>query len=519
MKTETVDVIVVGTGNAGFSAAASAKEHGAKSVVVLEKAPEAWAGGNSTFTAGAYRTVFGGLKDVLPLVNNVPPEMVDKIDMEPYSKENFMNDLNRMCEGKSDPELARILVDDSWQTTKWLHLNGIRFQLSFDRQAYEINGRQKFWGGMVLKVEDGGKGLTTQHQDNCRRLGIDVRYESPVVKILPPEQQAVAAVRVRRVDGSEYEIHARGGVILCAGGFEANPKMRSKHLGANWDRAYVRGTPYNTGDLLDLAVSDLGAAATGDWAGCHSTCWDFNAPAKAGDQQLTNQYTKSGYPLGLMFNTQGRRFVDEGEDMRNFTYAKFGRAILQQSNAVAFQIWDADGTSWLRKEEYAEEVVERLSAMSLEELSEMLSEKGLEDKQAVIDSLVEYNSAVEAFMHEHPDAVFDPSKKDGLSTKSSSCSLSLGPNKSNWARRVVHPPFMAVKVTCGITFTFGGLKADANTAQVLREEDMKPIKGLYVAGEMLGGLFFGNYPGGSGLTSGAVFGRRAGREAARRSSL
>ena len=107
MTSETVDVIVVGSGNAGFSAAASAKEHGAESVLVLEKAPEAWAGGNSTFTAGAYRTVFAGLEDVLPLVNNVSPDMVDKIDMEPYTEEDFLNDLNRLCEGKSEAPLPQ----------------------------------------------------------------------------------------------------------------------------------------------------------------------------------------------------------------------------------------------------------------------------------------------------------------------------------------------------------------------------------------------------------------------------
>ena len=219
-----------------------------------------------------------------------------------------------------------------------------------------------------------------------------------------------------------------------------------------------------------------------------------------------------------MFNTKGLRFVDEGEDMRNFTYAKFGRAILQQPDGVAFQVWDADGVSWLRKEEYAEEVVERISAGSLAEMAELLEKKGLQDSQAFLDSIEEYNLAVRTFASENPAIVFDPSKKDGMSTKSSSGSLKLGPDKTNWAKPVIKPPFLAVKVTCGITFTFGGLRADASTGAVLRESELKPMEGLFVAGEMLGGLFFGNYPGGSGLTSGAVFGRRAGREATIRAS-
>ena len=293
--------------------------------------------------------------------------------------------------------------------------------------------------------------------------------------------------------------------------------MRKQHLGSNWDIAYVRGTPYNTGDLLNLAINKLGAATAGDWSGCHSTCWDFDASMYAGDQQLTNQYTKSGYPLGLMFNEQGQRFVDEGEDMRNFTYAKFGRAILQQPNGIAFQVWDSEGASWLRKEEYAEDVVDRVSADTMETLAEKLGKKGLRDKQMFLESIQEYNSAVESFQAEHPNGKWDPSRKDGLSTVSSKGGLALGPNKTNWAKAILKPPFLAVKVTCGITFTFGGLKSDPQ-ARVLRQADQQPIEGLFVAGEMLGGLFYSNYPGGSGLTSGAVFGRIAGREAGLRLS-
>ncbi|KIW02201.1 precorrin 3B synthase CobZ [Verruconis gallopava] len=514
MDLETVDVVIVGSGNAGLSAAASAKEHGARGVVVLEKAPESWAGGNSTFTAGAYRTVFSGLHDVLPLVNNVPHDMIDKIDMEPYTKNDFLRDLNRMCNNRSDPELAKTLVEESNETTKWLHKNGIRFQLSFNRQAYEINGRQKFWGGMVLKVEDGGKGLIKQHLENCRRLGVDVRYDSSVVELSLDERGSVKGVSIKRTDGTTYTLLSRS-IILCAGGFEANPQMRVQHLGPNWELAYVRGTPYNTGDMLRLAIDEVGAMPTGDWSGCHSTCWDFNAPMNAGDQRLTNQFTKSGYPLGLMFNIKGLRFVDEGEDMRNYTYAKFGKAILQQPDGIAFQVWDAEGAAWLRKEEYGEDVVERLTAESLEDLAKKLREKGMRDERAFLRSIQEYNEAVTTFQKENPDKSWNPSEKDGLSTVTSNGGLALGPNKTNWATPIIKPPFLAVKITCGITFTFGGLKADAHTGAVIRLVDKQPIEGLFVAGEMLGGIFYDNYPGGSGLTAGAVFGRRAGREAAK----
>lgn len=511
--TEYYDVVVIGSGNAGFSAASSAKDQAPHArVLILEKAPEAWAGGNSTFTAGAYRTVFNGLDDVLPIVSNVSDDLKGRIDMTPYSEDAFMNDLMRVTNGRSRPELAKALVGESRETTMWLAKNGVDFQLSFNRQAYEIDGRFKFWGGMVLSVVDGGKGLTRNHQDNARSKGVEVRYESPVVGFVPGSFGEVEGVTVRTKDGASYDVLSKGGVILCAGGFEANADMRARNLGVGWDKAFVRGTPFNTGDLLRLAI-EAGAEPTPDWSSCHSTCWDANAPRDAGDQLLTNQFTKSGYPLGLMINTAGQRFVDEGIDMRNYTYAKFGREILKQPDSVCFQVWDADGTSWLRKEEYADDVVEKITADTIEALAQKLTSRGLKDPQLFTDTIAEYNNAVSEHRRENPHAKFDPSQKDGFSTRSSTTGLSL--DKTNWALPITRSPFLAVKVTCGITFTFGGLTVDPETSAVISNTDT-PIPGLYCAGEMLGGLFYDNYPGGSGLTAGAIFGRKAGRYAAER---
>ncbi|RMZ91302.1 hypothetical protein DV736_g1451, partial [Chaetothyriales sp. CBS 134916] len=507
------DVVVVGSGNAGFSAALAAKEvEPSLRVLLLEKAPESWAGGNSTFTAGAYRTVFYGLEDILPIVSNVSDDLVGKLDITPYTEDNFINDLKRVTNGRTDPVLASELVKESSQATRWLSKNGMNFQLSFNRQSYQIDGRFKFWGGMVLSVVGGGKGLIENHRDSASKKGVEVRYESYVFELKKNLAGCVTGVRVRRKDGSVYEIEAAGGVVLCAGGFEANPAMRAQYLGPGWDKAYVRGTPFNTGELLKVAI-DAGAKAIGNWSGCHSTCWDANAPTDAGDQKLTNQFTKSGYPLGLMINMDGERFVDEGLDMRNYTYAKFGREILKQPDGSCFQMWDADGASWLRKEEYADDVVEKVRANTITELAKKLGGKGLRNVGAFEETLDDYNRAVKAHRKEFPDLKFDPSKKDGLSTRSSAGGLK--PDKTNWAVPIVKPPFLAVKVTCGITFTFGGLKVDPKTSAVISNFTNGAIPGLFCAGEMLGGLFYNNYPGGSGLTSGTVFGRKAGSTAAR----
>jgi succinate dehydrogenase/fumarate reductase flavoprotein subunit len=185
---------------------------------------------------------------------------------------------------------------------------------------------------------------------------------------------------------------------------------------------------------------------------------------------------------------------------------------LKQPSGTAFQIWDGDGAKWLRKEEYADDVTVNIRANSLEELADKLVERGLKSKPHFVKTIANFNEAVGHFKAENPGKKFNPAAKDGLSTQSSRMSLSLP--KSNWALPIKEAPFTAVEVTTGITFTFGGLAIDPRTANVISEATREPIEGLYCTGELLGGLFWDNYPGGSGLTMGTVFGRLAGRQAA-----
>ena len=272
----------------------------------------------------------------------------------------------------------------------------------------------------------------------------------------------------------------------------------------------MRGTPYNTGDGFEIA-SRVGARMIGDWEGCHSTCWDANADANQGKRGLTNQLTKLGYPLGIMVNAQGERFVDEGEDFRNYTYAKFGRAILTQPGGFAFQIWDSKGIEMLRQEEYGDGVVEKVYNETVQGLAALLVERGLNPsaKDRLMETIQDFNKAVVAYHAQNPTANWNPAIKDNKGT------TDLPLPKSNWALAIDKAPLMAVKVTCGITFTFGGVAINPMTAGVINERGSE-IAGLFATGEMVGGLFYGNYPGGSGLTAGAVFGRKAGKSAARR---
>ncbi len=202
-------------------------------------------------------------------------------------------------------------------------------------------------------------------------------------------------------------------------------------------------------------------------------------------------------PLGILVNNLGERFLDEGADFRNFTYAKYGAQILQQPQQTAWQIFDATVTPLLR-DEYRIREVTRVRGDSLEELASKM--EGV-DAPALLDTIRTYNDSIT------DDVKFDPTIKDGRRT------IGLSVAKSNWANRLDTPPFEAYGVTCGITFTFGGLHVD-NAARVISQEG-NPIPGLFAAGELVGGLFYFNYPGGTGLTSGAVFGRLAGSGASR----
>jgi len=484
------DVVVVGGGNAAFCAAQAARERGAR-VILLEKAPEGWLGGNSYFTAGAFRVTFGGLDDLRPLLHESDEEMLSRTELPPYTAEDFMSDMERVTEGRCDPHLAGIMVEESGDIARWLRDKGIRWRLMYDRQAFEVDGRLRFWGGLVLGTVGGGKGLIEQHLASARRSGVEVRCSFAVKRLLRDHSGAVVGVEGEGPEG--LEAVEAGAVVLACGGFESSAEMRSRHLGPQWAAAKVRGTPYNTGEGLEMAL-EVGAEPYGDWSGCHSIAWDAAAPP-TGDRKLTNRYSKQSYPLGIVVNSEGRRFLDEGADFRNYTYARYGAEILRQPGGVAYQLFDAKTEPLLRKDEYDAPGVSRFQAGSIGELADRMRV----DREGLERTVREFNAAVRP-------GRFDPSVKDGKRTEG------IEPPKSNWALPLDTPPYYGFAVTCGITFTFGGLHVDGD-ARVL-DTSRRPIPGLHAAGELVGGLFYHNYPGGSGLTSGAVFGRRAGHAAA-----
>ncbi|WP_226036647.1 FAD-dependent tricarballylate dehydrogenase TcuA [Aquibacillus saliphilus] len=479
------DVVVVGAGNAALCAAIASRENGA-SVLVLEKGPKIKRGGNSYFTDGAIRFAFNGLDDLRVVIPNITDEEAAKIVMPSYTKEKYYNDLMEATKKQSDPELANHLVNKSYETIKWMQSHKISFDLIYDNQSFEKNGKFHFWGGLPVKTSRKGVGLIQQLNDRAEELGIDVWYESPAVKINMKDGE-VNSILVDKQ--SEETLVETKSIILACGSFEANKKLRAKYMGSEWEHAILRGTEFNTGDGLSMAM-EVGVQPFGQWSMGHAIGTDANAP-KVGDFTKPGDiFKKHSYPLGIMINKDGKRFVNEGADFRNYTYAKYGREILKQPSNIAYQIYDQQVRPMLRAE-YDREEATFYQEDSIEELAAKLDV----EQQQFIKTIKKYNNSVQ-------DGDYDPTVKDGKGTKG------ITPPKSNWALKIEKGPFYAFPVTCGMTFCFGGIKANTN-AEVLNEDGM-PIKGLYAAGEMIGGIFYENYPGGSGLMSGAVFGKTAG---------
>ena len=483
------DVVVVGGGNAALCAALAARERGAD-VIVLERAPEDERGGNSRFTAGAMRVVYNGVDDLFELMPDLTEEERRTTDFGSYTFDDFFDDMARVTQYRADPDLTEILVRQSFETLQWMRTKGVRFAPMYARQAFKIDGRFRFWGGLTVEAWGGGPGLVDALYAGAANASIGVIYDARAQDLVR-DDDGVRGVQAR-VDGQTQTIHAQA-VVLACGGFEANAEWRTRYLGPGWELARVRGSRFNSGDGIRMAL-DAGAMSWGHWSGCHAVGWDMNAPA-FGDLAVGDGFQKHSYPFGIMVNAEGRRFVDEGADFRNYTYAKYGRVILEQPGNFAWQIFDQKVTHLLR-DEYRIRQVTKVSADTLGELADKLD--GV-DCDGLLDEIAAYNAAVRT------DIAFDPTVKDGRTTDG------LVVPKSNWANPIDTPPFEAYGVGCGITFTFGGVRIDTS-GQVI-DSDGRPTPGLYAAGEMVGGLFYFNYPGGTGLTSGAVFGRLAGTSA------
>lgn len=489
---EEWDVVVAGGGNAALCAAVAAAEGGARTLLV-ERAPEEERGGNSRFTDGAIRFAYSGADDVTQVVGRLRGAGGEPVDVGSYDADSYFADLIEVSGGRANETLCVTLAERSLPTLLWMKEQGVRFELLFDQQAFRVDGEFRFWGGLIVRTVGKGRGLVDSLYVRAQERGVEVMYGVSASGLETGPDGAVRRLVVKDAAGEERRLATRA-IVLACGGFEADEVLRAQHLGEEWRDALVRGTRFNTGDGLRIAL-EAGAKKAGQWSGSHAVATDAGSPP-FGDPTLPGDiFKKHSYPLGLIINREGRRFVDEGADFRNYTYARYGREVLRQPGGIAYQIFDARVHNLLRKE-YGEARATREEAGDIRSLAGKL---GL-DPDALERTVDEYNRGVR-------DGDFNPAVLDGKGTEG------VDPPKTNWALPLDTPPFLGFPVRCGITFTFGGVSVDA-TARVLGENG-EPIPGLFAAGEMVGGLFYDNYPGGSGLMSGSVFGRIAGTEAAR----
>jgi tricarballylate dehydrogenase len=490
---EPCDVVIVGAGNAALSAALTAVDNGAR-VLVLERSAESDRGGNTRFTAGGMRFAYDSADEVIDLIGDLTEEEIAKTDFGSYSEEQFFADVARITQYRADPDLAHLLVTKSKEAVFWLRDHaGVRFLPSYRRFAFLHENRYTFWGGVAVESTGGGPGLVEAETATFLDRGGRTAYDARAVELLY-DGRRIEGVRVHH-DGAYHDVRAES-VVIASGGFQANRAWRAQYLGAGYDLARVRGTWTNTGDGIRMAM-EIGAVPFGHWSGAHAVPWDLNAP-EFGDLRVGDGFSKLSYPLGIMVNVNGDRFVDEAADFRTYTYAKYGHEVLRQPNQVAWQIFD-DKVSDMLRDEYRIKQATRVRADTIEELVRKMEGVAAD---RVLHTIKEYNERVD------DDTSYNPNVKDGRSSATGDLA------KSNWATRLDTPPYSAFAVTCGVTFTFGGLRIDEH-ARVMAAGN-RPIEGLYAAGETVGGIFYHNYPGGSGLTAGTVFGRIAGASATNR---
>jgi tricarballylate dehydrogenase len=485
----TYDVVVVGGGNAGLCAALMAREQ-VERVAVVEKAPESKRGGNSFYTGGRMRIPHHGLADLADLFGCEVSELGD-VDVDPYPEDAFYNDLQLASRHQCNEDLARLIASESRPGVEWMKGLGAKFELALGHDDIRTGTTLKLIGGDDIQHYEGGPGLVQTLTRATQARGIDIFYDSSARRLLRTPS-GVESVVVETLEGP-MEMRASA-IVMAAGGFEANPTLRTSYLGAGWDLAKVRGTEFNTGDGLLMAL-DIGARAYGHWAGCHSVAGDYLAPDIA-DRAHGEISERVSYRFGITVDRHAKRFFDEGADLRAFTYAVSGRNIIEAADGFAVQIFDAKTVDLIRSPYRAFGATKTVS----DDLREIASEMNL-DPDALVETVEAFNKAVQS-------GDVDFAVRDGKRTKG------IAPKKSNWALPLDTPPYTAFPVGPAITFTFGGLRVNRR-GEVLDLQDV-PIAGLYAAGEMVGGIYYHNYPGGSGLVSGLVMGRAAGHSAGER---
>jgi tricarballylate dehydrogenase len=458
-RLDTYDVVVIGGGNAALCAALTAKRE-AKKVLLIERAPKPFRGGNTRHT-----------RDIRYAHDH------DDYTTGPYPVEEFLADLSRITGNQVTGPLARLTVEQSVDIPTMMEEHGVKWQAPLKGTLHLTRTNRFFLGG--------GKALINTYYDTAARMGVTILYDTPVRKLLINDGRFEGAVIT--VNGAKTVVRANA-VVVASGGFEANLSWLARYWGSGAHNYIVRGGRYNDGTMLaDLLAQ--GAMAVGNPRGFHAIAVDARSPQYDGGIATR----VDSVPFGIVVNRTGTRFADEGQDLWPKRYASWGALIAEQPGQMAYSLFDSKV-----RHLFIPPMYKPLKADSLLQLVDMLEA----DRATLLDTIRSYNE------HIVDTAAFNPGVLDGCAT------VGLELPKSNWALPIDTPPFYAYPLKPGITFTYLGVAVDEK-AHVLMQS-RAPMENVYAAGEiMAGNILTDGYLAGLGLTIGAVFGRIAGREAAR----
>ena len=456
--TDIFDLLVIGGGNAALCAAISASRNGAKTLI-LEAAPKFYRGGNTRHTRNM----------------RCAHDMATETLTGPYTESEFFDDLLRVTEGRTDEELARLMIAESKDMLTWLPRQGIRWQPSLGG-TLSLGRTNSFFLG-------GGRAMLNALYRTAESLGVEIRYESEVIDIEIRDGRFVSATLLH--EGGHRQVRASA-LVAASGGFEANLEWLKSSWGDAADNFLIRGTRYNRGSILKMLL-DNGAQQVGDAKQCHAVAIDARAPKFDGGIITRLDCVV----FGIVVNNRAERFYDEGEDIWPKRYAIWGRLVAEQPEQIAYIIFDAPSLRLFMPSMYPPFVADSVPALA--------QKLGL-NAAALQRTVQQFNRAVRL-------GAFDPGRLDDCATEG------LSPPKSHWARRLEAPPFYAYPVRPGITFTYLGVRINKQARIVL--QDGTPSQNMFAAGEIMAGNVLGSgYAAGIGMTIGGVFGRLAGRAAA-----
>ena len=448
-------ILVIGGGHAGLCAAISAREAGGD-VTLIEAGTKIMRGGNSRHTRN------------LRAMHDAPTAtLVDR-----YDEEEYWQDLLRVTKGMTDEALARLMIRESEDLLAWLTQRGVHFQPSL-KGTLSLDRTNAFFLG-------GGCALVNTLYRYAEHIGVEIYYEQEVTHIDLEGDTFKQAI-------TQNKTYSADAAIFASGGFQANTEWMVEAWGEGARNFLIRGTELNRGYVLK-ALMEQGVATIGDPTQCHAVAIDARAPKFDGG--IVSRL--DSVPFGIVVNQEGQRFYDEGEDVWPKRYAIWGRLVADQPGQIAYSIIDSQAA-----DDFIPSVFAPITANSIEELAEQLDIPS----PTLMQTVNTYNNATQP-------GDFNGRDLDGLAT------TDLTPAKTNWARPLTQPPFYAYPLRPGITFTYYGLKVDADARVFMA--DGTPSTNMFAAGEIMAGNILGQgYCAGTGMTIGGVFGRIAGQKAMR----